>query len=102
MAHWSFFSRHLAHEGGSDPKEKNHIIASCSEKAKKDSTASIGVYYTIFLPFAPPNESLTTEYEMLKQSPGTVYVESHQGLMGLEKAGLNKDITYIRGQSSSH
>ena len=36
------------------------------------------------------------------QNNHPVYVESHQCLMGQGKAGLNKNNTYIHGQSASH
>jgi len=71
--------QHIAHEGGSDPKEKNHITASFRDKNNKQ---------------IPNNYNGKDNHHL--------YVESHKGLMGQGKAGLNRNNADIRGQPLSH
>jgi hypothetical protein len=66
MSHQFF----LAHEGGSNPKEKSHITASFREKNNKVIANGFnGGVRIIFLHFAQPDEALTTEYAIPEQSP---------------------------------
>jgi len=73
--------QHLAHEGGSDRREKSHITASFRDK---------------------DNNHITNNFN--GGNNHHLYVESNRGLMGQGKAGLNKNNADIRhgGQSASH
>jgi len=71
--------QHIAHEGGSDPKEKNHITASFRDKSNKQ---------------IPNNHNGGNNHHL--------YVGSIKGLMRQGKAALNRNNADIRGQPESH